>query len=73
MLVACRLAGLSALERYYAGVGVDANAGAWAQVALDKTLAPVEYEIVALINLPSASSRDRREACMACIVEAPIR
>ena len=28
MLVACRLAGLSALEAYYAGVGVDAQCAA---------------------------------------------
>jgi hypothetical protein len=39
----------------------------------DETLVPLECEIVAPINLPSASSRDPREACMACIHEAPIR
>ena len=36
-------------------------------------LAPIEDKTVPLINLPSAFSRERREACMARIAEAPIR
>ena len=45
---------------------------AYGPAYVDHKLAPIEGEIVPLINLPSASSRDRWEACMACVVEAPI-
>ena len=42
-------------------------------IAGSAALTPIEDKTVPLINLPSAFSRERREACMARIVEAPIR